>query len=99
MATTDVSRTCLAAQDWFGVAVRCCGLLCFYHAMTYFLYFVDMRLGLSDAVESRVPTGYLTYVVAYIVTGVFLLRSADYIVRFAYGHDDAIEPTTDETNA
>jgi len=101
MITSEGSNRYLSAQEWFGVAVRCAGLVSFYVAISHFLYFIDMRLGLSDtfgAVEPSVPTGYLIYVAAYIVTGVFLLRTADSIVRFAYGRGDASEPGTVETD-
>lgn len=87
MTKSESPEAYLSARDWFGVAVRCGGLVCFYNAMSYFLYFVDNRLGLSNtygAVEPTLTTGYLTYVAAYLVSGVVLLRTADWIVRFAY---------------
>ncbi len=87
---TEGFQNALAPRDWFGGAVRCSGLVCYYHAMSYFLYFLDMRLGLSGsfgATEPSVPTGYLAYVAAYVVSGTFLLRTADTVVAFAYDRD------------
>ncbi|TWT50647.1 hypothetical protein Pla22_33900 [Rubripirellula amarantea] len=91
MAPIEISKRMLTPRDWFGVAVRCMGLVCFYHAVSYFLYFLDMRLGLSDSfgtVEPKVPTGFLVYVAAYVVSGTFVLRTSDAIVAFTYGSDE-----------
>lgn len=77
----------MSPQNIFGIATRCLGLLFCYQAVTHLLYYLDFRLGFSTPVDynpNAISTGYLTYVVAYAVLGIFLLRSTDYVIAFTY---------------
>lgn len=80
----------MTERQWFGVAVRCAAIFCFIQSLAHFLYFLDMRLGLSSFSASAtpsVPTGYITYVAVYAVSGLVTLRSAEWIVAFAYDRE------------
>ncbi len=77
----------MSPQNIFGIATRCLGLLFCYQAVTHLLFYLDYRLGFSTPVDynpNAISTGYLTYVVAYAVLGIFLLRSTDYVIAFTY---------------
>lgn len=78
------------SKSLFGVVVRTFGLYCAYESLTHLLYFLDLRIGLSQPLRFNAPaihTGYLVYVISYAVGAFLLIRHADSIVTLAYSDE------------
>lgn len=67
-------------QDWFGLLVRCLGLLIFLNG----LYWLANIWLLSRSVSFGAGAGPSLYGFGALVLGHFMLRRADAIVRYTY---------------
>ena len=78
-------------RDIFGVAVRIVGLIAIlvglYYLVTgaFLLFAADGRFSTFGAIIWLVPAGGI----ALCLVGIYLLRGAAAVIRFAYPHDDS----------
>jgi len=83
----------MRAEEWFALAVRVVGVLIFLYGLGYLLDSFLFRLGYFNYPESS-PAYYVVAGISYGVVGLYLMRGAPQIVRFAY----PVEEEQDEDN-
>jgi len=77
----------MRVEEWFAIAVRVIGLLILLYGVGYLLDSLLFRLGYFNYPESS-PAYYVVAGISYSVVGLYLLRGAPLIVRFAYPVDE-----------
>jgi len=73
----------LKPEDIFGIIVRVCGLSILICAIWYLVYGIATLLGLPEDVPGY-GTGYFISGVIFLIMGLYLLRGAPGLLRFAY---------------
>jgi hypothetical protein len=73
----------MRVEDWFALAVRVIGVLIFLYGGGYLLDSFLFRLGYFHYPESS-PGYYVIAGLSYVFVGLYLLRGAPQLVRFAY---------------
>ena len=88
----ETSKGPMTPPDWFGVGFRLFALWPLLLAIQNFLYFIDIRFGLSSSrpyasyglMGDVDHIGYLFYSCGYALFSLGLMRAAPIIVSFAY---------------
>jgi hypothetical protein len=70
-------------EDWFALAVRVIGVLIFLYGIGHLLDSFLFRLGYFNYPESS-PGYYVIAKLSYVFVGLYLIRGAPQLVRFAY---------------
>ena len=73
----------MRVEEWFALAVRVIGVLIFLYGLGYLLDSLLFRLGYFNYPESS-PAYYVVAGISYGIVGLYLMRGAPQIVRFAY---------------
>ena len=84
-------------EDWFALAVRVIGVVVFLYGVGYLLDSSLFRLGYFNYLDSS-PGYYMIAGISYVIVGLYLMRGAPHIVRFAYPIDEE-EKDVDEEEA
>ena len=71
-------------QDVFGIVVRSLGLLCLGYGFQYIVSWVFLALKQNVPAEGWASFNYLVIGLVCVAAGLFLLRKARLIIRFAY---------------
>lgn len=89
----------MRAEEWFMLAVRIVGVVIFLYGVGYILDGSLFHLGFFNFQESS-PAYYLIAGISYGIVGLYLMRGAPHIVRFAYpAEEDEEEDNLDEAEA
>jgi hypothetical protein len=73
----------MRVEEWFALALRVLGVLIFLYGLGYLLDSFLFRLGYFNYPESS-PAYYVVAGISYSIVGLYLMRGAPQIVRFAY---------------
>lgn len=73
----------MKAEDWFGVALRLVGLIALLHGLRDLVDHLLYRLGYFSFPETS-PRYYVVMGLAQVFVGLYLLRGAPPLVRFAF---------------
>lgn len=87
-------------KELFSVAIRVVGLLSFgrgFFDIVYILFYAFGSLR-DQSVTKGFPDTNLTYGVAYILAGLYLLRGAPFVVRFAFPETPGIAESENSEN-
>jgi len=79
----------MKAEDWFAVAVRVVGIIVLLLGLGLLLDAFLLRLGYWFPTPDSTPGYYWIYGGAEVAVGLYLIRGARFVIRFAY-------PTTDK---
>lgn len=85
----------MRAEEWFALAVRVVGVVIFLYGVGYILDGSLFHLDFFNFQESS-PAYYLIAGICYGFVGLYLMRGASHIVRFAY--PEAEEEAEEEDN-
>ena len=85
----------MRAEDWFALSLRVIGAVVSVYGMGYLLDSLLFWLGYFNFPESS-PNYYVVVGIAYVIAGVFLLRAAPLLVRFAYPEEEEDEDEEDD---
>jgi hypothetical protein len=77
----------MRVEEWFALAVRVIGVLIFLYGAGYLLDSLLFRLGYFNYPESS-PAYYVVAGISYGIVGLYLMRGASHLVRFAYPVDE-----------
>lgn len=88
----------MRAEDWFALSLRVIGAVVSIYGMGYLLDSLLFRLGYFNYPESS-PNYYVVAGLSYVIVGVFLIRGAPLLVKFAYPHDEDEHGEEDNENA
>lgn len=77
----------MRVEEWFGLGVRVVGVLIFLYGVGYLLDGALFSLGYFSYPESS-PAYYVVAGMSYGVVGLYLMRGAPHLVRFAYPLDE-----------
>jgi hypothetical protein len=80
----------MRVEEWFALAIRVIGVAVFLYGIGYLLDSSLFHLGYFNYPESS-PGYYVIAGIAYGVAGLYLIRGAPHIVRFAYPADEEKE--------
>lgn len=73
----------MRVEEWFALAVRVIGVVIFLYGIGYLLDGSLFHLGYFNYAESS-PGYYGVAGLSYVIVGLYLMRGASSIVRFAY---------------
>lgn len=73
----------MRVEDWFALAVRVIGVVILLYGIGYLLDSSLFRLGYFNFPESS-PGYYLIAGLSYVFVGMYLIRGASHLVRFAF---------------
>ncbi len=101
---SESSEHSMTPQDWFGIGFRLFALWPLLLAIQNFLYFIDIRFGLSSnrpyasygLMGDVDHIGYLFYSCGYTLFSLALLRFSSILVAFAYPATLEIDHTTED---
>jgi hypothetical protein len=90
----------MKAEDWFGVALRFVGLIALLYGVRDLIDHLLYRLGYFSFPETS-PRYYVVMGLVQIFAGLYLLRGAPLLVRFAFpgARDDEDDEIDDEDDA
>ncbi|MGH9969320.1 MAG: hypothetical protein ACREBG_16185 [Pyrinomonadaceae bacterium] len=77
----------MRAEEWFAMAVRVIGVVVFLHGVGYLFDSALFRLGYFNYPETS-PSYYVIAGISYGIVGLYLMRGAPHIVRFAYSLEE-----------
>lgn len=73
----------MSKEDWFELSLRVAGVVAFLYGLTYLMDSLLLKLGYFIYGETT-PAYFLIFGLGYCVVGLYLMRGADAIVRFAF---------------
>ena len=76
----------MKAEDWFALAVRVVGVAILLPGLGLLLDHLLQRLGYFTVADTH-PLYYLVFGFAEVIAGLYLIRGAPFLVRFAYPTD------------
>jgi hypothetical protein len=85
----------MRVEEAFMLALRIVGVIVFLNGIGYLLDGSLFRLGVFNYPESS-PAYYLIAGISYGIVGLYLMRGAPHIVRFAYPAEEEEEDNLDE---
>ena len=80
----------MRVEDWFALAVRVFGITVLIAGLGLLLDSSLLKLGYFNQPDTH-PAYYMIYGAAQVVAGLYLIRGAPFLVRFAYSRDDENE--------
>lgn len=80
----------MRAEDWFALSLRIIGAVVSVYGMGYLLDSLLFRLGYFNFPESS-PNYYVVAGLSYVLVGVYLIRGAPLLVKFAYPEGEEAE--------
>jgi hypothetical protein len=87
----------MKVEDWFALAVRVIGVLILLYGIGYLLDSFLFRLGYFNFSESS-PGYYLIAGLSYVLVGMYLIRGASHLVRFAFPAEAEDERQVEDEN-
>lgn len=89
----------MRAEEWFTLALRIIGVIIFLYGIGYLLDGSLFKLEFFNFAESS-PAYYMIAGISYGIVGLYLMRGASHIARFAYpAREEEEEDYTDEEAA
>jgi hypothetical protein len=89
----------MSVEEWLGLALRIVGAIVSLYGVSYLVDGALFHLEYFSYPDSSVNY-YIVVGLLYCGVGVYLLRGASHVVRFAYPREEAVdEPVEDEANA
>jgi hypothetical protein len=88
----------MSVEQWLGLALRIVGVIVLLYGVGYLVDGALFYLEYFNYPDSSVNY-YIVVGILYCAVGVYLLRGAPHVVRFAYPREEAMEePSEDEEN-
>ena len=88
----------MRVEEWFALAVRVIGVVITLYGIGYLLDSLLFRLGYFNFPESS-PAYYAAAGLSYVFAGMYLIRGAPHVVRFAYPEEEEDESQEEDKNA